>query len=244
MALSPVLSAGTALAALAPFVEYLRPKRSPYLLVVFFGIAGVVLGSGLFQERFDDRHEFYLLFVPVAGVLLLLTFFSFMHSVLSGGDLPAEEVDEQLKFSRSICISMAIMCLVLGCWVASERLPDWVFYFHYAVCILQILVFVVYSAARLKYEEPASGLNNFQIALVTTLYLIAATICMGLINFGVWDIISVFEVKVKGDGVSGSALNLYFLSSALFYVLWFWCQVYWLRRLIKIINISITPPSC
>lgn len=246
MALSPV-TVGSALAALAPFVEYLRPARSPYLLVVIFGIIGLVSSAGLFHERFQDRTEYYFLFVPLAIVLILLTVFSFIHKVKSGTSLSDEDVDEQLKFSRSICISSAILCLVFGCWRISATLPDWVFYFHYFVCTVQIATFIVYSAARLRYEELVTSLNHFQIALVTSAYLVAATVCVGLVAYAQGFDKDVFYVveKLEVDGATkiSNYPNLFSLSALLFYGLWLWCQIYWIKRLAKIVKITVNPPE-
>lgn len=246
MALSPV-TVGSALAALAPFVEYLRPARSPYLLVVIFGVIGLVSSAGLFHERFWDRTEYYFLFVPLAIVLILLTVFSFMHKVQSGANLSDEDVDEQLKFSRSICISSAILCLVFGGWRVAETLLDWVFYFHYFVCTIQIVVFIVYSAARLRYEEFVTSLNHFQIALVTSAYLVAATVCVGLIEQArgfeedVFYVVRTLEVNEETKELT--YLNLFSLTALFFYGLWLWCQIYWIKRLAKIVNITVNPPE-
>ena len=249
MALSPV-TVGSALAALAPFVEYLRPARSPYLLVVIFGIIGLVSSAALFHERYWDRTEYYFLFIPLAIVLILLTVFSFVHKVQSGANLSDEDVDEQLKFSRSICISSAILCLVFGCWRISATLPDWVFYFHYFVCTVQIAAFIVYSAARLRYEELVTSLNHFQIALVTSAYLVAATVCIGLVELA-WgfeenqkDVFYVFRSWDTEDGIKESQyLNLFSLTALFFYGLWLWCQIYWIKRLAKIVKITVNPPE-
>ena len=246
MALSPV-TVGSALAALAPFVEYLRPARSPYLLVVIFGIIGLVSSAGLFHERFWDRTEYYFLFVPLAIVLILLTVFSFMHRVQTGANLSDEDVDEQLKFSRSICISSAILCLVFGCWRVAVSLSDWVFYFHYIVCTVQIVSFTIYSAARLRYEELVTSLNHFQIALVTSAYLVAATVCVGLVEHARGfenDVFYVVRNVETGDVTSKlNYLNLFSLTALFFYGLWLWCQIYWIKRLAKIVNITVNPPE-
>ena len=249
MALSPV-TVGSALAALAPFIEYLRPARSPYILVVIFGIIGLVSSAGLFHKRFWDRTEYYFLFVPLAIVLILLTIFSFMHKVQSGAGLSDEDVDEQLKFSRSICISSAILCLVFGCWRIAETLFDWIFYFHYFVCTVQITTFIVYSAARLKYEELVTSLNHFQIALVTSAYLVAATVCVGLVELAQGfeksenDVFYVVRSVEVGDKTKELYyLNLFSLTALFFYGLWLWCQIYWIKRLAKIVKITVNPPE-
>ena len=259
MALPPV-GVGTALAAFAPFLEYFRPTRSPYLLVVLFGLGGLIAASWMFQSELSLRFEYFLLAIPIVVVLTVLTLFVFFHTTTASADLTSEQIDEQLKFSRSICISTGILCLVIGCWrAATEPLENWIFNLHYIFCIIQIVAFVVYSAARLRYEEPSTSLNHFQIALVTASFLVAATICMSLIKAsglggasynGTFDIIANDSHRactssnwtVTNDRNYCTFDNLLSLSAIVCYSLWGWCQVYWVKRLTKIIKISVSPP--
>lgn len=177
-------SIGTALAALAPFFEFLRPTRSPYLLVVMFSVIGLLTLNVLFDSdavrgASKFREYWYSLAAPIFLVIVLLTLFVFLHREREDDSEDERNLaDQHLKFSRSICISTAVICLVAGCWYALKQDITSAFFVQYIACMCQIAVFTIYAAARLSRREPIGQLNHFQIALVTSLYLLAATACL------------------------------------------------------------------
>ena len=265
------LGVGTALASLAPLLEYFRPTRSPYLLVVVFSVAGLIVlnvwFSNLFIEKFDLsiiydypvitrlplEYDFYWfwLAIPVALVLFFLTIFTFAHKVDKPATEDLDELEGQLKFARSLCILSAVLCLVIGGIALIKDVYYELFTIHYLACFWQIAVFLVYTATRLKKEEPSAFLNHFQVALVTSSFLIGATICMTLIDpwksFECKEIVSsvfsqdCYNVGESSDGetIYKTSVDRFFLTAAFFYILWIWCQVYWVKRLSRIIVISV-----
>ena len=238
----------SALATLTKFVEHLRPTRSPYILVVLFGIAGLLVASALYNAVFWEPVDFYFIFAPISLTVILYTLFIFLYRADVSVDMSADEMEEHFGYSRSLCISTAMICLVIGCWRASLTLPTWLFVMHYGVCTLQILVFVVYSAARIRRPEPRTSHNNIQIALLTSWYLAAATTCISAIDTAFLRIDeSVFIVQGPPIEISTrkgtSQLNPFSLSASLFYGLWGWCQIYWILRTTKITIIRANPPN-
>ena len=260
-------SIGTALAALAPFFEFFRPTRSPYLLVVLFSVIGLLVLNVLFDSKVDNdvadfREFWYALAAPVFLVIILLTLFVFLHRDKSGESEDERDLaDQHLKFSRAICISTAVICLVAGCWYSLKQDANVAFVAQYVACMCQIVVFTIYAAARLRRREPIGQLNHFQVALVTSLYLLAASACLafaaskyGLSCGGVST--SMFEECVgeeyfvedeEGFEVSVSSerpvANFYMISYFVFLILWVSCQYYWIVRLKKMIQISIKDES-
>ena len=251
-------SIGTALAALAPFFEYFRPTKSPYLLVVLISAIGVLVLNYLFDEEFYLRAYWYALAAPVFILAILLTAFIFLHKErVETSEEERELSDQHLKFSRSICISAAILCLVVGGWYTASNTVETVFIVHYIACTWQIAVFTIYAAARLRRQEPSGFLNHFQVAMVTSVYLIAATACLSFAagKHYVWcgedSYTTVLEScatevveKETEDGTDWEDVgrvveSFYFISYGLFLALWVACQYYWLRRLRQIIRISI-----
>lgn len=217
MAITPT-TVGIA-ASLLPFFDYFRPARSPYLIVVLVGIIGLISASYLFQKQIDvDRGSYwYFAAIPSLSVLVLLTLFTFLHAPEQGQEVE-EDFDSQLRFSRSICISSALICLVIGSIEFAHQTNDTIFYLLVFSCVWQIVVFVLYAAARLKRSEPSTSLNHFQISLITASYLFAITASLVLMNPEK----GYFTYLRNKEFV----LNFLGVTSFLFWILWISCQIY------------------
>lgn len=229
MALTPT-TAGVA-ASLLPFFDYFRPTKSPYLVVVIVGICGLVAIDFFFQTNYAKRSYWYFAAIPLIIVLIFLTLFVFLHNTEANNKDSEDSFESQLRFSRAICISSGLLCLIVGTWQFAGPKKEILFYVHYISCLWQIVTFVLYTATRLKKSEPKSGLNHFQISLVTASYLVGITACVHL---------------VKGDAIfitfpyeSMSHINFYGVSALVFWFLWTGCQVYWTIRLARTIRISV-----
>ena len=241
MPMTPV-TMGSAFASLGPFFEFFRPTRSPYLLVVLFSVIGLLVLNFLFDIESRLYNYWYALAIPLFLVVGVLTIFVFLHrESLETADEERDVAEHHLKFARSICISIAIICFVGGCWFAVDQKSTSMFILHYVACICQIAVFTVYAAARLRRKEPAGLLNHFQVALVTSLYLMAATVCVVFIamkqgeSCGDVGRTSIFETCIRGEKLA----SFYAISYFVFLALWAWCQYYWISRLRQIIKISV-----
>ena len=228
MAITP-MTVGIA-ASVLPLLDYFRPTRSPYLIVVLVGILGLIAASYLFQSNITNRSYWYFTAIPSVSVLILLTLFTFLH-VTGQKESVTEDFDSQLRFSRSICISSSLICLVLGSWKFAEEKHDTIFYLLVFSCVWQIIVFILYTAARLRRSEPSTSLNHFQISLITASYLFAITACLII-----WNPSKGFFVYIKDDNIN---LNLLGTSTIIFWLLWFSCQVYWTIRLKRMFSITI-----
>lgn len=230
MAITPT-TVGIA-ASLLPFFDYFRPTRSPYLIVVLVGISGLIAASFLFQFEIDTNRRTYWFFaaIPSVGVLILLTLFTFLHAPEQGGET-TDDFDSQLRFSRSVCISSALICLILGSIKFAVQPNDTIFYLLVFSCVWQIIVFVLYAAARLKRSEPSTSLNHFQISLITASYLFAITTSLILLDPSK----GYFTYMTSDESV----LNLLGITSLLFWLLWISCQVYWTIRLKRIFSITV-----
>lgn len=147
---------------------YFSPSKSPYYAVITFGALGLVLSK-------DVSVHFYAVCVPVILVLFVSTVLSFRNRP----DFTSEEYNNQIRFSRSLGISVAILCLVfLGRNFAEDESgnpPHWSIWFGYAASVIQSLVYLSYIFIFHNYDARQRGVNIIQISLVTSTYLIAAT---------------------------------------------------------------------
>ena len=105
------------LAVLGPFIDYLRPAKSPYLLMVIAGTVSMLV-TAYFADEGDIRTHWGKLFWPQLVGLLLFTFLAFRGK----DEHSQEELEEQLRFSRALCIGTAMVCLPIGAQYAHEDL--------------------------------------------------------------------------------------------------------------------------
>ncbi len=139
------------IAAIGPFIEYLRPSRSPYLLMVIFGTVSLILTSGYFQKK----DEWLMLAIPQFLALIVFSAFAYYGR----NESEAENQEEQLRFSRAFSIISALMCLAIGSKAVLGK--DTLFQINYYACIFQLGVFSIYVAARLfklKFRLKKSGI--------------------------------------------------------------------------------------
>lgn len=206
------------LAAFGPLIEYLRPSKSPYLLMVLFGAISIAWTT----EIFANEDEWPMLIIPQYIALVIFSLFAFFGKC----EVSSEEQEEQLRFSRAISIAVALMCLTYGASVTTDK--NALFNFNYFACLFQLTVFAIYTAARLYKEDKASNFNFFQFAFVTSVYLVSATYTLSYIDYA--------------DGsyiMEEPNIDSYFISCVIFYLLWAACQIYWVKRIFFLVNISV-----
>ena len=227
---------------LIPFLEYFRPTKSPYLLMVLFGIIGLLVLDYLFGPRNYETFYWYWLAIPIAGVLIFVTSLMFRDKTkeLESKQEDGDEFEAQLKFSRSVCISTAILCLAVGGVKLSSGRSDFMFFFHFGACVCQLLVFLAFATARLRREEPRTSMNHVQIALVTSLFILGASTSISLSELQVevktWNMVGNMFWNETKDGYE---MDLYVVTAACLYSLWGRCQCYWIKRLTEIVRISV-----
>ncbi|MEM7208638.1 MAG: hypothetical protein AAF434_12505 [Pseudomonadota bacterium] len=214
------------IAAFGPFIEYLRPAKSPYLLMVIFGTIATITTSFYFQTE----HEWLMLIIPQFIALVVFNSFAYF-----GRDEHTEdEQEEQLRFSRAVSIAAALMCLAFGAKEVLGR--DALFNVNYLACIFQLAIFVIYAAARLYKEEKPENFNFFQFSFITSVYLVGATIALSLIDYD--DETYLFQTVDDGENEK-QIVDPFLITSTFLYLLWALCQVYWVRRIFSLVVISV-----
>jgi hypothetical protein len=161
-----------------------------------------------------DGKRWYEVAIPVYLVLVVSLILSRENKAR-----PDEQKD-QLTFGRSLCISSAIITLV----VVSGQVEDtFSFDLNYGTCLAQICVFIIYVWARNKAPLETTDFNFVQLALITTTFLV---------NAG-------WAITQYGGSKSGTSTEHHFLIVALaLYLLWFICTCFWLRHLGRLISVQ------
>jgi hypothetical protein len=190
--------------------NYFSPSRSPFYSTIVAGSVAMVLSCDNIEGK-----RWYQVAVPifaVLGVSLLLS---------NENKARANEQKDQLTFGRSLCISSAILTLV----IVSGEVKDQTFSFdmNYGTCLTQICVFVIYVWARNKAPLETSDSNFVQLALVTTTFLVT----------GGW------ALAQYATNLKDSVLARHYLIVAMgLYGLWFICTCLWIRHLATLITVG------
>ncbi len=179
----------TALAApLMPFLDYLRPNKSPYVLVSVAILACLLLpDNALFENPFGWMYH-----VPIYLVIACTVVLSFLYrppeigklgpsaSGLSdaGQDISEEttiEMDHQLKFSRSFCLICGIASLYI-LFKSDSRAIIELFIILYLAIVFHIALFMGYLLFRSLREESINKFAVFQIGFITGISLLGTSL--------------------------------------------------------------------
>jgi len=219
-----------ALAAFLPLIEYFRPSKSPYLISVIFGIISLIIASG----EYNKDPKWFSICIPfflILPILTLLTYYSKLDHT-GNKEEAKKDIEDQLKFSRTISVSVGMICLVISS--KSLAYKSFLFYVNYLSCILHILIFVIYMSIRVKKEEEITNFNFFQFSFMTTSYLVAFSFCISNI-----DISDNLLLKNAIAGSNDKIMDTFSISSILFYILWLSSEIYWIKRISRIVEIRI-----
>lgn len=221
-----------AASVLAPFIEYLRPTRSPHLLMIIFGVVALCHTA----DGFNGKTEWVMMLTPQFLGVIVFTIFAFFGKDAVGDR--RVDIEDQLRFSRAFCIVTALMCLTIG----AKKVVDYDILFSsiYYSCLIQLIVFSIYTAARLFKEESPSEFNYFQFSIITSVFLIGATYCMIQIISNDNSYMDNYRYVTEGGVESKiSYIDLYSIVGIFFYILWATCIKFWVSRIISVVQVSV-----
>ena len=155
--------------------KYFSPSKSPFYAVIVVAIYSLCWSHRLLLEGGQggiSAEQFYAFLVPIAVILAIALLISFRNVY----ELPKGEHDEQILFTRSFCISVALVCMVWNGHTfqfgsVQAKISYW-------SCILQVVVFLVYTCLRLKREQAPSHSNLIQLGLITGAFMIGFSYCL------------------------------------------------------------------
>lgn len=173
------------------FNQYFKPSRSPYLLSGLLCVVCLVSIAGLP----NGRDVFFLVFIPIGGIFTALSILCFYFKPRKSGnetdkETAIKEMDEEFKFSRTVCLSIGIMVFtyliykVLDQPFISLPLPfpsqhshvdiprGLFFWISYGACLLHLIIFLCYVFLRNLQEEAIINLSLFQITFFTVASLL------------------------------------------------------------------------
>ena len=231
------------ISALLPFINLLRPTKSPHLLVFLAGTICVYF----FPGADAGNTAAFLFHIPIYVILTIAMFLSFFYQppeitkLLDAQDIPDEpqnttnlediqEVEHQFKFSRAFCLVTGIIALFI---FARDFDPDLGLFsfFAYGVIILHIVIFLFYMVLRVLREEGLKRYAVYQIGLITGVVVIAFSLAYTTMGE---------QLAFDGEPVpmDWSRNNLIFYG-----VIWFSYVVFWVSLLRHFIQINVVEPE-
>ena len=139
---------------------------------------------------------FAMMLIPMAATLTLLSLLCFwfdpkrslQNTEMRGvaeNSLYEKEIDEQYKFSRTLCLSGGIILLAYLFYAISgvpkNQTSSLFFWIAYFAAIMHLLIFVIYITFRNIQEEKTVNLSLFQITFFTVALLAGIVVTGGRI---------------------------------------------------------------
>lgn len=221
-------------------MSYFNPSKSPFYGVIAFGTVALILSCTEIENP---------LWWPIAIPIWIVLFFAWLLSLYDRHTFKADEHEEQLRFARSFGISSALLAFVLTAREVDQQLP--IFWANYAVCLIQVAVFLTYTWARGATSETGSALptgalpipgaveepvkkpvmNFVQFALITTTFLVGA-------SFGLAE----FVRNLDHEPPNPAAVH-YLYSAIGLYALWAVCIIKWFAHIKGLVNVRVDRPQ-
>lgn len=184
-----------------PFLDYLRPTKSPYLVVIFVAVVVLSIKVGSSKPADLDRPDFFVpifLMIAITVALSLLFRRKAAEEVPTGatttetlpGDTTGQisnakyenDLDGVFKFSRALCLAAAAVMLYV---YVDKKLSDNLFVqISYAMILVQMATFLTYMTFRHFKDEDLSNMNIFQVAFITAVFFAGSTYIATKIDMG------------------------------------------------------------
>jgi hypothetical protein len=215
------LAAG-AVGYLPTVLKYLNPVRSPFytVMVVATFLICYCHRHLIGEDATLTPHQFFAFSAPIVAVMGLGLYVSLKPR--AEDELKPKEHKEQIRFTRSFCISVGLICIV---WVGQNfqllTVEGGVSYYS---CLTQIIVFTVYTILRLGKDEPPTRSNLIQLGLITGAFMLGFSYCLQL------------------KPVVPQPIYLLNLPAAfwILYVAWLICIYKWIKHFVSIVQINVT----
>ncbi len=169
-----------------PFLEYLRPTKSPYLVLMFAAVTVLCLTVSSRTSLQADRPEIVLIIYVLMACIVPLSLFDpktkGQKSAPAEGSIVAEVVDNSkyendfdavMKFSRALNLACPIIMLY---FYLDVTLHGFFAVAGYSLILAQMITFFLYISWRhFHAEEVLTSSNTFQIAFITATLFVGCT---------------------------------------------------------------------
>lgn len=175
------------------FIDYLRPTKSPYLVVILSAVCVVCFKVGITPSDSNlkilstsERLDIPGFFLPIFFIIFAMVPLSLIHR--NKTDSKVEEVAEAtsianskyendldgvFKFSRALCL--AIAAIMLSVFYNSPLADNWYSTIGYWIIMIQLTTFLCYMAFKHFAGEDVSNIGLFQISFITAVLFAGCT---------------------------------------------------------------------
>lgn len=171
---------------MAPFLDYLRPTKSPYLVIQFVAVLVTCykVTSGDPSAADLDIPKFFIPIFLLVCAIVPLSFIRRDHPAQGDLSQPTEaesqvinskfenDLDSVFKFSRALCLASAVVMLFV--YFRKPSVDNWYAVIAYVMIIVQMGTFLLYTAVRHFKGEDIYNVNLFQIACITAVFFVGA----------------------------------------------------------------------
>ena len=212
------MSLGAATSVATTIFSYFSPAKSPYYAVIAFGVTGISFSV------VQSNQNFMLVFVPVAVIVAFCTALS-LSDKSNQPEFTQEDYNSQLRFARSVGISVSILCLV---WAGKTITPQaeenlgWWFWLIYATTLIQAAAFLLYIFIFHRHNTSNKGINLIQLCLIVSTFQIGCAFISALIR-------------------TPHEQNEEIMVLIFYYVMWGLCMLHIGRYLMR--NFKLMPPT-
>jgi hypothetical protein len=178
------------------FIDYLRPTKSPYLVVILIAVGVICFKVGVnpsndelrklsLPERLDAPGFFFPIFVIIFAMvpLSLIRRTKKDAEPISGSSSPQadaianakyeNDLDGVFKFSRALCLAVAAIMLFV--FYNSPLANNWYSSIGYWIIMIQLITFLSYMAFKHYAGEDVSNIGLFQISFITAVLFAGCT---------------------------------------------------------------------
>lgn len=195
-------------------LRYFNPSRSPFYGIIAIGVISVDMVNSSTTHSGDSR------WMVVNAVLLSVIAIRVRFSLASRAQMSKQEYTDQLFFSRSICVSAALITVAYFFDAYKDNVR---FYVVLGLSVLQAITFLIYIWADPDAPGDLEDTNLVQLGLITTTLLLGAFFVMK---------------EIPGPSASASIWSAALqpnLPAILLILLWLCCLRVWWRLIGKLV---------
>jgi hypothetical protein len=174
------------------FIDYLRPTKSPYLVVILIAVGVICFKVGVSSENNPDLRAESLdipgFFLPIFLIIFSMVPLSLVRKTKVDTEIQQDlkdptasianskyenDLDGVFKFSRALCL--AIAAIMLFVYYNKPRSDNWYSTLGYWIIIAQLATFLSYMAFKHYVADDISNIGLFQISFITAVLFAGST---------------------------------------------------------------------
>lgn len=206
------MPASSIIYAFGPFLDAIRPSKSPHLVASTIGVVSIIWLS-LKDDNILSDARFWCVSICILFALIGAVYFSFKDTIDE-----QDEIENHFKFARAMGIGSAVLALTLSGILIELSVC---YFIGYSFSAIQLLTFIAYSAIRLFKPEKKEKLKIFEISFIMFVFLIGCVYCLSQIT-------SDIEITPR-----------IFFPPIIFGFFWLIYELFWIWRIFQLVELRL-----